>query len=197
MRTASLCFRTGVLALLVAAPAAAQNRALIISGRGGGFSGLTDLNDSPQADLKTGFNVGGMVGVQVHRYIVVRGDFTFARSALRNGGVSTGIHLNKFFYGGSIQAQYPSSSGLTPYVFGGGGAVTIHEENTSGQNKTKGAGLFGVGLSYRIPHTKFEIFAEGTGLVYEHKNFAGSTAGFDKTQFDAAYGGGVSYRITL
>lgn len=188
---------TGITLTVLAAPTAAQSRGLIVSGRGGGFSGLTDLSDSPAADLKTGFNVGGTVAVQLHKYLAVRGDFTFARSELRANAVETGIHLNKFFYGGAIQAQYPTTSGLTPYVFGGGGAVTIHEENTTGQNKTKGAGSFGVGLSYRIPRTRFEVFAEGTGLVYQHKPFSGSTAGFSKTQVDATYSGGISYRIGL
>jgi hypothetical protein len=169
----------------------------VISGRGGGFSGLTDLSDSPNADLETGFNVGGAVAVQVHKYLAIRGDFTFGRSELRTNGVVAGTHLNEFFYGGAIQVQYPTSSGLTPYVFGGGGAVTIHEENTTGQNKTKGAGSFGLGLSYRIPRTRLELFAEGSGLVYQHKNFSGSTTGFDKTQVDAAYSGGISYRIEL
>lgn len=196
MRSASLVLAP-MLMVLLAADAAAQSRSLSLSARGGGFSGLTDLNDAPVADLKTGFTIGGTLALSVNRYVAVRGDFTFGRSELRQNGVETGTHLNKFFYGGALQAQYPTSSGFTPYVFGGGGAVTIHEENTTGQNKTKGAGMFGAGLSYRIPRTRFELFAEGAGLVYEHRGFAGSTAGFSKTQVDAAYSGGVAYRIGI
>ena len=76
---------------------------------------------------------------------------------------------------------------MTPYLFGGGGTATIHEEGTSGQNRTKGAGTFGGGLKYRIPGSRFEMFGEGAAWAYKHRGFQGSTAGFDKTQLDVSY----------
>lgn len=187
-----------VAASLTAASAQAQqasNHAIIFSGRGGGYNALTNLNDAGTADTKLGFNAGGGVGVQVHKYVVLRGDFTFGRDELRNSGTDTGKHLNKFLYTGAIQLQYPTASGLTPYVLAGGGGITVHQEDTSGLNKTKGAGVGGLGLSYRISHSRWAVFAEGLGYLYKVRDFGGNLAGFDKTQFDIAWSGGISYAV--
>lgn len=181
--------------LLMAAPATAQGRGLVLFAKGGGYTPLSNLNDAGTADIKTGFNVGGGVALDLHKYVALRGDFDFGRGELRLGGTETGTHLNKYFYGGALQLQYPTAGGVTPYAFAGGGAVTIHEQNTSGQNKTRGAGTFGAGLRYSLPHSGFGLFAEGTGWVYKHRNLAGRTAGFDKTQVDALYSAGLSYRF--
>src|SRR4051812_21928962 len=125
-----------IFALALAAPAAAQDRAVFLFARGGGFNGLSNLNDAGTSDFKkVGFNVGGGVGVQVHRNVSVRGDLTFARNELRDNLISTGTKLNRFFYDAALQLQYPTASGLEPYLFAGGGAVTLHEVGTSGQNK--------------------------------------------------------------
>ncbi|MDZ4863521.1 MAG: outer membrane beta-barrel protein [Gemmatimonadota bacterium] len=197
MRLGTTLFHGVMAAALLVTPAAAQTRGLVLSARGGGFSPLANLNDAGTADIKTGFNVGGGVAVDLHKYVALRGDFNFARGELRLAGAQTGIHLNKLFYGGALQFQYPTAGGVTPYVFGGGGAVTIHEENTGGQNTTLGAGTFGLGLRYTLPHSGFGVFAEGAGWVYKHKNLAGSTAGFNKTQVDALYSAGISYRVGI
>jgi len=187
--------------LAVAMPLAAQSHALTISGRGGGFSALTNLNDGSNAsDFKTGYNLGGGVGLQVHRNVTLRGDFTFARAKFRDAGVTTDDHFNKFFYTAAIQLQHPTSSGFMPYVFVGGGGVTIKEKGApNGQNveKTKGAGVGGIRLAYQVPRSRWSIFAEGTGYLYKVNNLSGTLAGFDKTQFDAAWSGGVSYAIGL
>lgn len=185
-----------IAASLVASSATAQsvsNHAVILSGRGGGYNAVTNLNDAGTADTKLGFNAGGGIAVQVHKYVVLRGDFTFGRDELRNQGVDTGTRLNKYFYTGAVQLQYPSSSGVTPYLFAGGGGITVHEQGTSGQNKTRAAGVGGLGLSYRIRNTRWAVFAEGLGYLYQVRDFRGSLAGFDKTQFDLAWSGGISY----
>src|SRR5437867_13212827 len=88
-----------VLMLGLAAPVVAQDRAVVFFARGGGYNGLSDLTDAGTLDFKkVGFNVGGGVGVQVHRNVSVRGDLTFARNELRNNQVATGTKLNRFFY---------------------------------------------------------------------------------------------------
>ncbi len=136
-----------VLALLTPLAAPAQRRAVIFTARGGGFSAANNLNDAGTADFKTGFNVGGGVGVQVNKYVVLEGDLTWGQHELRQGGVDSGIKLNQFFSGGDVKLQYPTASGVTPYVLGGGGAVTFHQRGTSGADKTKGYGRLGAGLS--------------------------------------------------
>jgi hypothetical protein len=185
-----------VLALALAAPAAAQDRAVFLFARGGGYNGLSNLDDAGTSDFKkVGFNVGGGVGVQVHRYVSVRGDLTFARNELRDNQFATGTKLNRFFYDAALQLQYPTASGLEPYLFAGGGAVTLHEVGTSGQNKTKAAGTFGLGFNYRIPNSQFGVFAEGKSWLYKLNGMQGALAGIDKTQYDIAWSGGVSYKL--
>jgi opacity protein-like surface antigen len=185
-----------ILALALATPAVAQDRAVVFFARGGGYNGLSDLTDAGTSDFKkVGFNVGGGVGVQVHRNVSVRGDLTFARNELRNNQVATGTKLNRFFYDAALQLQYPTASGLEPYLFAGGGAVTLHEVGTSGQNKTKAAGTFGLGFNYRIPNTQFGLFAEGKSWLYKINGMSGTLVGVDKTQYDVAWNGGVSYKL--
>jgi len=98
-------------------------------------------------------------------------------------------------YDAAVQLQYPTASGLEPYVFAGGGAVTLHQVGTSGQNKTRAAGTFGLGLNYQVPNSPFGVFAEGKSWLYKLENMSGALAGFDKTQFDVAWSGGISYRF--
>jgi outer membrane protein with beta-barrel domain len=194
----------GVLfALALATPAAAQNRdftpdrTVFFSARGGGFNGLSSLNDAgPTADFKkVGFHVGGGVGVQLHRYVSVRGDFTFARNELRNDQVATGSKLDRYFYDAALQLQYPTASGLEPYLFAGGGGVTLNEVNSSSSSKTKPAGTFGLGFNYRIPNSPFGLFAEGKSWLYKLDGMGGALTGIDKTQFDVAWTGGASYKL--
>ena len=200
MLRARILFGILIAASLAVMSASAQNSGnhpIILSGRGGGYSALADLNDAGTADTKLGFNLGVGVGVQVNEYVVLRGDFTFGRDELRNRGVETGKHLNKYLYTGAVQLQYPTASGVTPYVLAGGGGITVHEQGTSGLNTTKAAGVGGLGLSYQIPHSKWAVFAENLGYLYKVRDFKGSLAGFNKTQFDLAWSGGVSYTFGL
>lgn len=186
-------------ALLTGSVAAQQSGvpALDIRVRGGGFSGLTDFNDAGTADTRLGFNAGGGVGVQLTRYVALRSDFTFARNERRMNGVDQDNHLNRYFYTAAVQLQYPTSSGLMPYILAGAGGVTTHQEYTDGIDKTKVAGIGGIGLSYRIPGSRFAVFTEGLGYLYKLEDFRGDLAGFDKTQFDLAWSAGVSYTIGL
>ena len=185
-----------VLGLALTAPAAAQDRAVFLFARGGGYNGLSNLTDAGTSDFKkVGFNVGGGVGVQLHRNVSVRGDLTFARNELRDNQLATGTKLNRFFYDAALQLQYPTASGLEPYLFAGGGAVTLHEVGTSGQNQTKAAGTFGLGFNYRVPNTQFGLFAEGKSWLYKLSGLPGTLAGVDKTQYDIAWNGGVSYKL--
>lgn len=186
------------LAVALAGPAAAQDRAVTVFANGGGFNALTNLNDAGTADFnKVGYNIGGGVGVRVQRYLTLRADFNYARNELRTGGVATGTKLNRFFYDAALQLQYPTALGLEPYLFAGGGAVTFHEVGTAGQNKTKGTGTFGLGFNYTVPRTGFGFFVEGQGWLYDAKNLSGSLAGFDKMQVEIGWSGGLSYRIPL
>jgi hypothetical protein len=185
-----------VAGLGVVRPASAQDRAVHLFVRGGGFNGLRDLNESGTADFKrTGYDVGGGVGVDLHRYVALRADFAYARNELRQSGLGTGSDLNRFFWDGGVQLQYPAESGLKPYVFVGGGGVTLHPIGTSGVDRTKPAGTAGLGVSYEIPGSNFGVLFEGKGWVYEMSDLNGDLAGFDRTQFDVTWNAGFTYRM--
>lgn len=190
-----------IAAALVAAnatPVEAQDRAVSLFARGGGFNGLTDLADGGAADFhKTGFNVGGGVGVELTRYVALRGDFTFARNELRTDGTDTGDELNRYFYEAAVQLQYPTARGLKPYVFAGGGAVTVDEVGSGGENDTAGAGTVGLGLQYAIPGSGLGVFIEGRGWLFGTDNLNAVLAPYDKTQFELAWTGGFSYRFPI
>ena len=57
---------------------------------------------------------------------------------------------------------------------------------------TKGAGKFGLGVSYQFPRSNVGVYAEGTTWVYKWDRY-----GFDRTQFDTTWSGGFSYRFKL
>ncbi len=188
-------FAAIALSAVLAGTGAAQDRAVWFMAKSGGFNGVTSLNDAGTADLKkVGYNLGGAVAVQLHRYVALRGNFSFGRNELQANGGATGDRLNRFFYDAVIQVQYPTRIGLMPYVFAGGGAVTLHPVGTSGLNTTKGTGTFGLGVNYALPRTGLGFFLEGQGWVYQAKDLKGFLAGYDKTQVEMSWSGGVSYR---
>jgi hypothetical protein len=185
------------LGVVFAQPASAQQRAVGITIRSGGFNALTSLNEPGTADFKqVGYNLGSTLGVDLNRLVALRGDFTFARNELELNDAATGSNLNRFFYDAAVQVQYPSTSGWTPYAFVGGGAVTLDPAG-SDNSETKAAGTGGVGLTYAIPGTNLGIGVEGKGWLYEFSELNGNLAGFDKTQFEITWSAGLSYRIPI
>jgi hypothetical protein len=88
-----------------------------------------------------------------------------------------------------VQVRHPFHSGVAPYVFAGGGAVSTRQHDTGNDESfTKGAGKFGLGLNYQIPRSHVGLYAEGASWVYKWQQY-----GFDKTQFDVSWSGGFSY----
>jgi hypothetical protein len=197
-------FATGAaLLVLAAAPqlrAQEEDRgegsAIVLYGAGGGFSSLAHLDTGNTTNFKTGFNVGAGAGYQFNKYVVLRGNFTFARAEAQSdlGTIAiAGTKFNRFLYDGDLQLRYPLRGGVAPYVFVGGGVVTVkHDITPSEPNFTKGAGKFGVGFSYQIPRSNVGLYAEGTTWVYKWDRY-----GFNRTQFDTTWSGGFSYRFSL
>ena len=191
-----------LLVLLATTPLAAQYRGIVISGRGGGYSSTSNINDAGTADFDLGFTLGGGVAWRLGRNIALRSDFTWARS-LDGPGISGlgGTEINRYYYGGDVQLLLPIAS-FTPYVFGGAGGVTLDQSGTGSLTRlTRVAGRFGVGFSYEIPRTRFSLFSQGTGWVYNFDNRLfqerESRIGVDGRQFDIAWTGGISYRLRL
>ena len=186
-----------LLSLMAPSLATAQTRqtvdgpTLVAFANGGGNSSLTDLNDAGTASLKTGWTAGGGLGVQVNRYVALRGTFDFARAGGESGTPFTGQSLNHYFYGGDVQLRYPTANGFAPYVLLGAGAVTIdNPDNAAFDRFTKFAGKGGLGLEYTLPRSDFGLYVQAASYVYQFDR-----NGFDKTQADLLWTGGLSYRL--
>lgn len=186
-----------VLSLLAPGIASAQTSqtldrpTVVVYANGGGNSSLTDLNDAGTASLKTGWTAGGGVGVQLNRYVAVRGTFDYARADGESGTSFAGQTLNHYFYGGDVQLRYPTVSGFAPYVVLGAGAVTIdNKDNAAFDRFTKFAGKGGLGLEYALPRSDLGLFAQANSYIYKFDR-----NGFDKTQVDLLWTGGLSYRL--
>lgn len=181
-----------VLAAL-AVPAAAQQRSLIFSVYGGGADHLADLRSSPPVWFMPGYNVGASVGLELNRYIAVHTDFTFTRNPSKGSSSFAGADVNRFFYGAHLEARYPLSIGLDPFVFGGAGAVSVDQLGLD-QFKpfTRPALMYGGGVFYGIPRSRVEVFGEVKGLTYRW-----NAAGFRRTMFDVTYSVGASYRLPV
>jgi hypothetical protein len=180
--------------LALAEPAAAQDRGVRLAVRGGGFNGLADVTEAGDADFgRTGYSVGGSVGVDLSRYLGVDGNFTFARNELKEEGARTGSELARFFYDAAVRVRYPTATGLTPYALLGAGAVTLHPVGSDDADATKPAGTVGLGVNYTIPGTRLGLLVEGRGWLYELSDVGGFAESFDRTQFDVTWSAGFSY----
>jgi outer membrane protein with beta-barrel domain len=182
------------------APAQAQSDydedrpALVFYAQGGAFSPLAHLDDDNNAEFKSGFVLGGGTAYRLNRFVALRGNFTFARAEARDAGPLSpiaGNKFNRFVYDGDLQLRYPLSDGVTPYVFVGGGGITVQRDVVRNRSAfTKGAGKLGAGLSYQLPDSEVGIYVEGAGWIYKWDRY-----GFDNVQFDTTLSGGISYRF--
>jgi hypothetical protein len=185
-----------LLSLLVPLAVSAQNPAdqpsVVLFANGGANSALTDLDDAGTTSLKTGWTAGGGIGWHFNRYVAVRGTFDFARSEVE-GTISPliGQRFNHYFYGGDVQLRYPTASGFAPYVLLGAGAVTIdNADDDTFDNFTKFAGKGGLGVEYTLPGNNLGLFVQAASYIYQFDR-----NGFDKTQADLLWTGGLSYRL--
>ena len=197
----SLAPAAAVATLALAVPVYAQSSGssfstgVMAAVQAGGVKTVTEFNDAGTADLKLGFSVGGELGYQFHPVVTLRGTYSFKRSEARGTGLPSslpaGTKTNRQFYGGELQLNAPLPGGFSPYLLAGAGAVTFKPDTTPSQDSfTKPAGKAGVGLGYTLPNSPASIFVEGNGWVYKLDRF-----GFDKTQFDLTWSGGLAYRF--
>jgi hypothetical protein len=190
-----LSYRIAAVAAVVAAlagPAGAQ-RALIVSVYGGGADHLADLQSGPPVWFMPGYDLGASVGVQLTTFLAVHGDFTFTRNPVRGSGSFAGTDVNRFFYGAHLEARYPLSIGLAPFVFGGAGAVSVDQLGVDRFKPfTRPALMYGGGLFYAVPRSRVEVFGELKGLTYRW-----NAAGFNRTMVDVTYSMGASYRLPI
>lgn len=205
-----------VAAMFAAAPLAAQfERSTVVGVYAGDYSHMVDFNAAGTARFMPGYDLGATAGVQLNRYVALHGDFTFHGCDAQGNASFAGKNFDLLFYGAHVELGYPLVGGVTPYVFFGGGAVTIHELGSAAPlgSFTKPAGMIGVGFFYPI-FGPVELFGEAKNLVYrwdrggpapfpwsytttggQTYNVALNTGRFDRTLWDATYTFGLSYRF--
>jgi opacity protein-like surface antigen len=213
-----------IAALFAAAPLAAQiedasdrqmKHSVVVGVYAGGYDHILDLTANHTADFTRGTSYGATVGFQVNRYLAVHGDFTFTRNRAEGNASFAGMQFNRFFYGAHAELGYPLTGGITPYLFLGGGAVTVDEVGSAATLApfTRPAGMFGAGIFASL-FGRFEAFAEAKDMVYNWNRggfdpvqwYIPTTGGqiywvgwdtghFNRMQWDFTYTAGVAYRF--
>jgi len=174
--------------LLATTPLHAQQRTLIVSLYGGAADHLADLAPGAPVWFMPGYAVGASVGVQVTRMLAVHGDFTYTRNSTEGATAFAGQSVNRFFYGAHAELRYPMAAGVAPFVFAGAGAVSIDQLGVDTfRPTTRPAVMYGGGVFYTIPRSRFEVFGEIKGLTYRW-----NMAGFHRNMVDVTFTGGVS-----
>lgn len=181
--------------LIVALPAPAQNRALVIGAFGGGYTHVNNLNapGSPNADFRGGYNVGATVGIKLNNLVSLHSDLTFARNRARGISSFAGADVSRLFYGAHVELSHGFTPAFHGYVFAGGGVIRV--EQASPEQFTpfsKPAGMVGLGAFLSIPGTELDLMLESQSLIYKWDR-----AGFDKNLWDVTYSVGLAYRVPL
>lgn len=179
--------------LLAAAPLAAQQRQIIVTVYGGGADHLADLAPGATTWFMPGYNAGASIGLQVTRVLAVHGDFTYTRNPTEGTPALGGQDVNRFFYGVHAELSYPMARGVSPYIFAGAGAVSIDQLGLDAfRPTTRAAVMYGGGMFYVIPKTRFDVLCEIKGLTYRW-----NMAGFHRNMVDVTFAGGLSYRLPI
>ena len=153
----------------------------------GGLSGAANLNDDGTADWRLGWAASVNATYWVHPLIGLRASGNWAQDSVRSAAIVGRGKFNKFAYDAGLVLRYPVAAGtgtFIPYLLGGAGAISVHQLD-SDSTWTKFAGNFGAGLEYRFG--RVGVRAEGRDFVYKFDR-----NGFDKTQHDVAWQGGVT-----
>jgi len=174
---------------VVHAPANSGFHRISVGGAFGGLSGAANLNDAGTADWRLGWIGSVDATAWLTEHVGIRASGSWAQDSLRDAGATlTGRgKFNKFTYDADLVLRYPVQTGsgtVSPYLLGGVGAISVHQL-ASDSTWSKFAGNFGAGLEYRFG--RWGIRAEGRDYVYSFDRY-----GFDKTQHDIAWQGGLT-----
>ena len=158
-----------------------------VGGAFGGLSGAAHLDQAGTTDWRLGWIGSVDATAWLHQYVGVRASGSWAQDSIRGATLPGRGKFNKFTYDADLVLRYPTSAGsstVIPYVLGGVGAISVHQLGAD-STWSKFAGNFGAGLEYRFG--RLGIRAEGRDFVYKFDRY-----GFDKTQHDIAWQGGVT-----
>ncbi len=172
---------------LALAPTALHGQTVTLGGGVGGLSVVANLNDAGSADWRLGWAATLDGTYWLRRNVGLRASAAWAQDSLRGAPIAGRGKFNKFTYDADVVLRYARATGsgtLTPYLLGGVGAISLHQLD-SDSTWTKFAGNFGAGIEYGFG--RWGIRAEGRDYVYTFDRF-----GFDRTQHDIAWQGGIT-----
>ena len=161
--------------------------AVTVVGSFGGLSGAANLNQAGTADWRLGWAASLDATRWFNDYLGVRAGAGWAQDSIRGATLTGRGKVNKFTYDADVVLRYPLRAGsgtFSPYLVGGLGAISVHQLD-SDSTWSKFAGNYGVGLEYRF--RRVGVRAEGRDFVYKFDRY-----GFEKTQHDIAWQGGLT-----
>lgn len=179
-----------LLIFFASQPASAQARALLLFGNGGRVFPLANLSATGD-DLGSGSSYGGGIGLQLGAGTALRASITISRSNLRG----TTLELDdpvfrRRYYGADLMFGAPTGGSLAPYLFFGGGRISVDPAEPGVDTMSKLAGRLGTGLNYVPDNSFFVLFVEASGWIYQFNSF-----GFDTFQLDMAVMGGLAFAV--
>jgi hypothetical protein len=138
-----------------------------------------------------GFHAGGGLVLGLYRNLAVRGDVAYAwSSGDETGFVTESVDLNRLYTGGSLELRLPLESGLTPYIFGGGGIVRLRRRAPTYEfDVSEGAGMLGAGARYNLRGSRLSAFAQVSEWVYPR------SSADENAQMDTVLSLGVALRV--
>jgi opacity protein-like surface antigen len=158
-----------------------------IGGAFGGLSSAANLNDIGTASWRLGWAASLDATGWLNDNVGIRASGSWAQDSLQGAALAGRARFNKFTYDADLVLRYPihgTAGTLSPYLLGGVGAISVHQLDAT-DTWSKFAGNFGAGLEYRFG--QFGVRAEGRDFVYNFDRY-----GFNKTQHDIAWQGGVT-----
>ncbi len=195
MRLSRFLFFSGVLAVLAVGPLSAQDEgesALILFGSVGFLNSPQEFDVFRDVSYDGGIQVGGGIGLQLYENVTIRGDFAWVKNAGREGApVNEDVDFQRMYSGASLEVSLPLDSGLAPYVFGGGGFVSLDRQASDyAYDVTESAGLLGGGLRYTPPGSSVQFFAQGAAWMY-------SNHAVTELQTDLVLSAGIGWALPL
>jgi hypothetical protein len=186
------------LAASLSAPLAAQDsREIMLFANAGGTRSLTSLDRNNVYDTGTGVGFGGGIGVKVIDRLVMRADVNYARTPVAFHGADLDTDLDRLALSLIAQIQFPSASGLNPYVLAGAGALFLDQHATVDPKKTLGHFLTGLGLGYRLGGSGVSIFTDGRLYMYQPRGLVGGDRHEARFQADFLFSAGLSYALPI
>ncbi len=148
-------------------PLGAQDGALALSGFAGLSSDPGGFDVFRQSSFDAGMHYGGRLAMRLSPRVAVRGDIGFASNSGReSGAVNEDVTFDRTYYGFALEGRMPRGA-LAPYVFVGGGFVSLSRRAPSLTYEfTELAGRGGLGVSLAFAGTPLEAFGEVNQWVY-------------------------------